>query len=94
MFGVPVKFNYGGKSQIKSIPGAMLSIILLLVIGAFAFQRFQELIYHSNPVISVARVVDAFDASHKVNMTENGFRMAFGVNNFKDNAPLDDPAYV
>jgi len=45
-FGVPVKFNYAGKSQIKSGPGAFVTIMLGLVLGAFAFQRFQELIYH------------------------------------------------
>lgn len=40
LFGVPVKFNYDGKSQIKSTPGAILSIFFLMVLGAFALQRF------------------------------------------------------
>lgn len=40
LFGVPVKFNYGGKSDIKSIPGAIVSVLLGLILAAFAFQRF------------------------------------------------------
>jgi len=37
LFGVPVHFNYGGEEKIKSIPGALVSVMLCLVLAAFAF---------------------------------------------------------
>jgi len=41
------------------------------------------LIYHHNPVISLAKVQDQFDPSNKVDMTQLGFKVAFGVNHFR-----------
>ena len=42
----------------------------------------------------MSRAIDAFDATNKVNMTDRGFKIAFGVNDFKSFESLDDPAYV
>ena len=93
-FGVPIQFNYDGKHVIKSIPGALMTLLLGLILATFAFQRFQELVYHSNPIISLANVQDYYTSSDKFNATENGFMVAFGVNHFRTAEALDDPAYV
>lgn len=93
-FGVPVSFNYAGKNRIKSVPGAITTIVLGAILMAFAVQRFQELWYHSNPIISLARVQDAYDATHKLDLTANGFKIAFGVNDFRSFESLDSPEYV
>lgn len=89
-----MRFNYGGHNQIKSVPGAIVSLFLGIVLLAFAGQRLTELINHSNPIISVARVQDAHDASFKYNLSNHGFKIAFGVNDFRTFESLDDPGYV
>ena len=38
--------------------------------------------------------VDEFDATKTFDLTANGFKIAFGVNNFATQLPLDDPNYV
>lgn len=65
-----------------------------MILAAFAFQRFQELIYHSNPIISLANVQDFYTAADKFNATDNGFRVAFGVNHFRTFEALDSEEYV
>ena len=47
----------------------MVTCIVMLVLIAFAIQRLQTLIYHKNPVISLAKMQDNWDPSHKVDMT-------------------------
>ena len=93
-FGQSVKFNYNGKETIKSLPGSVVSIFLYFVLLAFIVQRLQQLITYNNPVISQALLTNIYDASHQFDLTENGFKIAFGVNNFRTAAPLDDPNIV
>ena len=47
LFGVDINFNYDGKHVIKSIPGTLMSFLLVFVLMTFALQRFQELVNHS-----------------------------------------------
>ena len=72
----------------------MVTCVLMLVLIAFAIQRLQTLIYHQNPNISLAHVQDYWDPSHKVDMTQLGFKLAFGVGHFRTFKALDDPNYV
>ena len=72
----------------------MVTCIVMLVLIAFAIQRLQTLIFHKNPVISLAKMQDNWDPSHKVDMTQLGFKVAFGVNHFRTLKALDDPNYV
>jgi hypothetical protein len=52
------------------------------------------LLNKNNPNISVANQVDVYDASDKYDMTANGFKIAFGVAEFRTSSALDDPEYV
>lgn len=68
--------------------------MLASVAIAFSVQRGQELFNRNNPIISMATQTDFYDASHKYDLTKNGFKLAFGVNEFRTSMPLDDPNHV
>ncbi len=39
-FSEPVKLNINGETEIKSGPGSLVTIILLIVLAAYAGQKF------------------------------------------------------
>jgi hypothetical protein len=39
-------------------------------------------------------VIDNFPNDYKVNLTDIGFKIAFGVNDYSTGVPLDDPNFV
>jgi hypothetical protein len=41
---MPVKFNYGGHTTIKSLPGSFVTFILFIVLMAFMGERAEMLI--------------------------------------------------
>lgn len=45
MFGVKVALTYKGKHSFSTMPGIVISIILLALIGSFAFYQFYQLIF-------------------------------------------------
>jgi hypothetical protein len=52
------------------------------------------LIYFQNPTINQATIQNQYDKDYKVNLTDIGFKIAFGVNDYTHGNPLDDPDYV
>ena len=51
-FGEPIGVNYKGESSFKTIPGAVLSIALLIFLLIFAGQSFLGLVNYNNPQVS------------------------------------------
>ena len=50
-FGEPIGVNYKGESSFKTIPGAVLSVALLIFLLVFAGQSFLGLVNYDNPQI-------------------------------------------
>lgn len=93
-FATPVKLNVNGSTEISSWPGSILSILLFLLLAAYTYQRFMKLILRENPDIQIATISNFYDKDYTVNLSEIGFKLAFGVNDYKDGKPYDDPNYV
>lgn len=51
-FGVPVGLNYKGDSSFKTMPGALLSFVLLGFLLFFLGQSLLELVEFKNPQIT------------------------------------------
>ena len=45
MFGSSVQFKIGGKNKITSLPGLFISLVLTLIILAYASVRFKVMVY-------------------------------------------------
>lgn len=52
------------------------------------------LIYFQNPTINQATIQNQYDKDFQVNLTDLGFKIAFGVNDYSHGTPLDNPDYV
>lgn len=52
MFGVNVTLTYKGKSSYSTVPGIIISVLLLTLIGSFAVYQFYQMIFGLNPSIT------------------------------------------
>jgi hypothetical protein len=43
-YGVPVSLNFKGKETFKTVPGGILSILVMLIIAVFSLLKFKRLI--------------------------------------------------
>ena len=82
-FSSPVKMNVNGQTEISSWPGALVTIFLYLTLAAYAYQRFNKLIFRENPDIQVATIENKFDIDYTLILNELDFKIAFGVNDYK-----------
>lgn len=55
-YGEPVAFNFAGQERIPSIPGCILTSVLLLTLVAYGITSFQSMIVHNNPLITIADI--------------------------------------
>ena len=86
--------NVNGQTEFSSWPGALMTIFLYLTLAAYAYQRFNKLIFRENPDIQTAVLENEFDKDYTVTLNDIDFKIAFGVNDYKNGKPYDDPNYV
>ncbi len=55
-FGVPIKLNINGKSEIKSFPGSIISIIIYVMLLAYGIKQSQKVLWRENPNITTAQL--------------------------------------
>jgi hypothetical protein len=56
----------------------------------YGVKKFQTWIYVTNPSVELAVFEDFYETMYEVNLTDIGFKFAFGVNDYKTGQPLDD----
>ena len=93
-YSCPIELNVNGHKSISSLPGTITTFTLMAILLLYAIIKFQMLIYFQNPQIGQAVLKTYFDIDYKVNLTDLGFKIAFGVNDYKNGSVLDDPNYV
>ena len=77
-FASPIPgFNAGGRTDISSLKGSFLSLIIILITAMFAFQKMETLLMRKNPDVTTNVLEDAFDADDKFKTAESNFMMAF-----------------
>jgi len=81
MFATPaVQLNFGGKSEVPTWPGLLVSILISLVVIMFGYKMFIEMITRAKPVISFTKFdPEEFEDLESSNLEELGFKFAFGI---------------
>jgi len=72
----------------------IVSIILYGILLFYAISRFKVLIYRENPTITVADLLNVYDARREINLDEIGFKIAFGVEDYYSGYALNDSEFV
>jgi hypothetical protein len=93
-FGTPITLNFNGEETIRTKTGSIVSIILGLIFLAYAIKRGQEYIQQDGPLVNQWEVANYFGVKEELNLTEIGFKIAFGVVDFKTWEVRDDPNFV
>ena len=93
-FSSPIQLNINGRTTISSWPGVFTTLILILILVFYALQKGQIMLYKENPDIYVATFENFFEPSYEFKLEENGFKIAFGVNDYRTGQPYDDPNFV
>lgn len=57
-FGQPVSVNYKGASAYKTLPGAIATLVIKIIVLVFALVSFLELIVYKNPNVSQVSLSD------------------------------------
>jgi uncharacterized protein YneF (UPF0154 family) len=52
---------------VSSIPGFLMTVTVIVIIGAFAERKAENLLLRQNPVITPTYLIDVFDDSYVVN---------------------------
>jgi hypothetical protein len=85
-FGQQVGFTWNGEDQYKTSFGATVSIILRVVLLAYAINRLYEIIVRKDPVVTVTSLVHSLEESANVGYRpqDTGFDFSFGLINNLD----------
>jgi hypothetical protein len=88
LFGTPLKFNIGGRQNVPSGGGLALTILMFMIVIAFASSRLQILINKLNPNITQVTMLNYFDSKYTVDFDDLDFKFAWGVESAYGNNPL------
>lgn len=95
LFGQELGFNLDGEERIKSVPGIIISILLLLVLFAYGISKFRGLLTYNNPNITTTVLQQYYDSTYVLNFKDHDVKVAFAVESYDDQRiGKDDPNYV
>lgn len=94
LFGIPLKFNIAGKQNVPSGGGLALTILMFMIVIAFASSKLQILINKLNPNITQVTMLNFFDSKYTVNLDDLDFKFAWGVESTYGDKPLQDTNYI
>ena len=93
-FPAQIQMNFNKKTEIPTCYGFITTMLLYCILGVFAMQRAQMLIFHEDPVINVEVIYNAFEPSDEVHLGDIGFQIAFGVMEYDYRVPLYSKDHV
>ena len=92
-FGEAVpSFNIGGRAEIKTISGGIVTLIIFLVTFSFGVMKMQHLLEKKNPVINTNEEPLEDGTIYATNGDE--FMMAFAAERYDDARGLSDQKYI
>ena len=84
-FGKEVpSFNLGGETHVNTVPGGLLTLLILLLTLLYATSKFQDLVLGKNPIISNTLELDYYGSNDKLKLSDTNFRIAFGIKHYED----------
>ena len=85
LFPQPIPgFNLKGRSTVASIPGCLVSFLILVMLFLYGTHKLGQLISKTNPNVSSYVEKSIFTSDDVLNMKENGIRIAFGFEGYLD----------
>jgi hypothetical protein len=93
-FPEPIQLNFNKQASFPTIPGVIVTLILLLLVLTYGIQKFNKLIYRQQPTITVETAQNFFTNKDEISLNQEGFKIAFGVMDYSKNVRLSDPDFV
>ena len=59
--------HFDGKQSVSSLPGFIMTIVVVVIIGAFAVRKAEMFLLREKPFITETNFVDYFDDKKTVN---------------------------
>ena len=87
-------FNIQGDSQVKTVFGGVLSVLVITLTLMYSKMKFIDLMERKNPQLIEQELSEYFETSSVVNLNDINFRMAFTVEGYLDKERKDDPRYI
>ena len=80
-FGKPIPaFNLGGNTKFQTVPGGILTLVILMVTLSYSFNKFVDMSAGKNPNITQSSVPDYYGQSDQLNLAnDTNFRLAVGT---------------
>lgn len=89
-----MRTNFEGKEKFGSIQGLFFSLIYYVGLVVYAQRLLHRLITRSNPDISIQVIENEYLPTDILNLSQEGFTMAFSVINYDTGEPLVDTDHV
>ena len=93
-FALPIKLFADGEEEIKSFPGAIVTLILNSIMLAYTIEQFQVLMSRSNASTQEQAVVYFYPEDYQIDLSDKNIMLAFGVFTTYDYEPKNDEEYV
>lgn len=84
LFGQTVSLTWNGEEEYKSILGAAVSTVILVLLIAYTIYRFYAMTNRLSPLMSLTKLIRQVEDSEPYRPQELGFQFGFGLK-----APLD-----
>ena len=85
-------FTYKGRTELRTILGSFLSIIIYSVTLMFALQKMKQLLEKHNPQIVI--IEDDIDLDATFDTSDPNFMMAFAAETYSDEVGKSDPRFL
>lgn len=93
-FPTQVKLKFNGNSSLPTYPGLLVSLLTFLILIVYGQQKFTKWLRQKQPMINTYDAVNHFDSKHEVDLNQLGFKLAFGVVDYRTGSPLQDESFV
>ena len=81
MLGKPIPaFNLGGNTKFQTVPGGILTLVILMVTLWYGYDKFMDVVAGANPIIATSSVPDYYGSNDYLNLAnDTNFRIAVGI---------------
>ena len=94
-FGQPIEnFNIKGKTKMNTLPGLLMSVLVLLMFTAYSLTKLTHLFNRHNPLIAQTELQNFYSSENVVKLEEINFNIAWGVEGYLDRVAKDDEEFV
>ena len=93
-FASPISLNFGGKSEIGTIPGLLCTLICYFIVVVFGIQRYQTWYYRMGTDVAIQIQADYFTAEETIDLKDLGLKFAVALVDYKDASKVFDPERI